>query len=140
MGKSSRKICFWNTTKHLKMFPGTIFGKQPNTWNIFFSEFFFHLIKFYGQNIFSGETIPALVGAKNRPLNLKKLCVQVSISLIFLICVCLNILAITLFSLILTKFPLNVSLKVAFKFQTTLAWYFYFFEDDYKFKSFFQLL
>ena len=114
---------FWKATKYLKYFLFWIFFSPDK---ILWSKYIFRWNN------------PSLSWSQKSASKFEKLCVQVSISLNFLICVCLNILAITLFSLILTKFPLNVSLRVAFKFHTTLAWYFYFFEDDYKFKSSFS--
>ena len=114
---------FWKATKYLKYFLFWIFFSPDK---ILWSKYIFRWNN------------PSLSWSQKSASKFEKLCVQVPISLNFLICVCLNILAITFFSLILTKFPLNVSLRVAFKFHTTLAWYFYFFEDYYKFKSSFS--
>ena len=123
--KNVSRYNFWKATKYLKYF---LFWNFFSPDNILWSKYIFR----WNNH--------SLSWSQKSASKFEKLCVQVSISLNFLICVCLNILAIAFFFLILTKFPLNVSLKVAFKFHTTLAWYFYFFEDDCKFKSFFQLL
>lgn len=125
--KNVSRYNFWKATKYLKYF---LFWNFFSPDNILWSKYIFRWNN------------PSLSWSQKSASKFEKLCVEVSISLNFLICVVLIFwpLAIAFFSLILTKFPLNVSLKVAFKFHTTLAWYFYFFEDDCKFKSFFQLL